>query len=345
MRILAFGLFVVSVCSGVPFGLSVKVNQAQCWSYKCGAIKSTCVFPSGSTRTYTVSPCEELSRPFCYPLSLTQNTTCSETLQTGIELDGFPGEVCGSDSDCVHGRCLSRYCYGKVLYESCKSHLECNPGLRCSNNICTTLLRPGKPCTTDFDCVSTAGCNNRVCTEYYSLQVNSLVSDCASGEQSSMFCETGSCAYSKSFRSNICIQSFVSEKFPSICQTSNDCVGVSSSGFTTNTNCECGMNWNGTKYCAANHGDEVAVKFRTNFKNFMNNGLFARCNTQRRFDKDCLDISYNTYAYENLMKTFYLYKNSPQLSNISNCVKKAFFPLLSTGFQLLASSLILLTIL
>lgn len=345
MKILILALFLDSVYSGVPFSSPVSLEQSQCWSYKCGTIKSTCLFPSASTNTYTVSPCTELPRPFCDPSNLTSNATCSEISQSKTELNGYPSEPCNSDSDCVYGKCLSRYCYGKVLYESCKSHLECNPGLRCSNNICTTLLKPAKTCITDFDCVSTAGCNNKICTEYYSLQVNSSVSDCANGEKSSMFCETGSCAYSKTYKSNICIESFVSKKVPNMCKTSNDCIGVSKSGYTVNTNCECGMNWNGTKYCAANLGDEVAVNYREQFKKFMNYGLFARCNTQRRFDKGCLDISYNTYVYENLMKAYYSYANLPQLANISDCVKTVFFPVLSSGFQLLFSGLILVIIL
>jgi hypothetical protein len=345
MKILILTILLALVQSLVPFSSPASLSQSQCWSYQCGSIKSTCLFPSASTYTYTVSPCSELSRPYCSPMNLVTNTTCSQVSQSRLELDGYPGEACNSDSDCVYGKCLSRYCYGKVLYENCKSHLECNPGLRCSNNICTTLLKTGKGCTTDFDCVSTAGCNNKVCTEYYSLAVNSIVSDCLSGDQSSMFCESGSCAYSKSLKSNICIEGFISKNVPSMCKTSNDCVGISKSGYTVNKNCECGMNWNGTKYCAANYGDEVAINFRNQFKKFMKSGLFARCNTQRRFDKDCLDISYNTYAYEDLIKSYYLYTNLPQLSNISNCVKTVFFPALSSGLQLLISCLILVTIL
>lgn len=333
--------FIVSVYAFGPIRSRENLSQPQCWSYKCDSIKSTCIYPSVSSYTYVVSPCSELSRPYCDTSNLKANTTCSIAKSVEPVSEGYPGEPCRSDSDCVSGKCLSRFCYGQVLYETCKSNLDCNPGLRCSNNICTTLLKAGKSCSSDFDCVTTAGCNNKLCTEYYSLGVNSSVSDCSQDDQSSMFCESGSCAYNSKLKHTVCIEPFISKANPRICKSSKDCIGQSSSGYSVYSNCECGMNWNGTMYCAANNGDDVAVNYRKQLKNFMDYGLSARCNTQRRFDKGCFDISYNTYAYEKLASSYYLYFNLPQLANISQCVKDVFFYELSRGVLLGIAGIVL----
>lgn len=334
-------LVVVSVFSFGRFRQEEGFSGTQCWSYKCDSIKSTCIYPSASTNTYVVSPCTELSRPYCDPSNLNANTTCSEPKNVEPVSEGYPGEPCRSDSDCINSKCLSRYCYGKVLNESCTSHLECNPGLRCSNSICTTLLKPGKACSSDFDCVPTSGCNNKVCTEYYSLGVNSSVSDCSQDDQSSVFCESGSCAYKSTSKLTVCIEPFISKSLPSMCKSSKDCLGQSLSGYSINSKCQCGMNWNGTMYCAAHSGDQVAVEYRTQLKSFIDSGLSARCNTQRRFDKGCFDISYNTYVYEKLSKSYYSYYNLPQLANISQCAKEVFFSELSQGTLLTFVGLVL----
>jgi hypothetical protein len=95
------------------------------------------------------------------------------------------------------------------------------------------------------------------------------------------------------------------------------------------------MNWNGTKYCEASDGDDVAINFRSEWKNFMNAGMLGRCNTQRRFDEKCLEVSSGTYRYEKLMKAYYSYFNFAQLQNSSSCVTSVFFPELNDAFWVL----------
>jgi hypothetical protein len=102
------------------------------------------------------------------------------------------------------------------------------------------------------------------------------------------------------------------------------------------------MNFNGTKYCSASDGDLVSISFRNEFKNFINAGMLALCNTQRRFDRDCLEVSFDTYRYERLMKSYYTYKYFAQLQNISSCVKSVFFNILNSSLHLLVPLLFLI---
>lgn len=317
------------------------LEQSTCWSYQCASEQSLCIASNPKTSTYSVATCKELSRPYCNSSLVPGNVSCSIQPKYTPSSGGYPGEHCSSDKDCKYGRCISQFCFAKVLNNKCSSHLECNPGLRCSKGICTTLLKLGKACSSDFDCVSSAGCNNGLCTEYYSLSLNKSVSDCTVGHQSSLFCESGSCTYDSKRKTGLCISGFKSKSLGGRCQTNSDCVGVSGQ-YSKTYSCECGMNFNGTKYCSASDGDLVSISFRNEFKNFINAGMLALCNTQRRFDQDCLEVSFDTYRYERLMKSYYTYKYFAQLQNISSCVKSVFFNILNSSLHLLAPLLFLI---
>ena len=154
------------------------LTRNYCNIYSCkppGVILSntTCIYPSLLYSSYYLSPCPS-SLPYCNPdLTSTKNTTC-QLAPPPVVYSSYPGEPCNTTTDCLSGTCTSGVCFGSNVGQVCKSHLNCNPGLRCSNNICSSLLNIGASgCSSDYDCVPKAGCNKNsttgVCIAYFTI--------------------------------------------------------------------------------------------------------------------------------------------------------------------------------
>ena len=308
------------------------VESSTCMKYKCSGDSSTpCVFTNSTNSTYFLTPCSDTSpQPYCDTSVISFNVSCSSTAPSS-QTEAYPGEPCDKAS-CVHGQCLNNYCFGGPLLSECTDSLECNPGLRCSNGECTTLLRIGESgCTQDFDCVLNAGCNDGKCVKYLTLPIGSKVTDCNTGENLSLFCESFSCAYNSTTEEGNCINPFTSESAVQTCSSYETCIGTSvndggATNYTVTTSCECGMNEEGDKYCFPNDGDLVALSFIHYWKKFMDSGLLSVCNTARRFHQECFDMSSSTNVYAELMSAYSSYFYFPSLQNASSCVQPIFFP-------------------
>ena len=327
----------------INFSLSFKLKQqfedlsaSACWVYQCKSLTDNCIIPFSSNRTYVLSSCPA-SRPYCDTSNLAAPSTCSSEFPKDQSSLSYPGESCTVNSDCYSNFCISSMCFGKVLQNDCQSNLECNPGLRCYQGKCSTLLRAGSGCESDYDCIPSLGCNMNICTPYLSLSSGSIVSDCNNGDQTSMFCAEFSCLFDSKTLQGICLPAFKSVAVGEPCSKSSDCVGTTvynNVKYVKNTYCQCGMNEAGIKYCSPHDGDDVAVEFRKAWKAFLNYGYLGMCNTERRFEQACFDLSINSYFYLNMMKKYYEYFSFPQLNNAPNCVKGIFYQVQGQGWFL-----------
>lgn len=329
----------------------LNLESSSCWKYKCGfgLTKNVCIYPVSSNQTYLLSECSQSSStPFCNSNSLASNVTCSSSLANTIEdFTSYPGEPCIDDDSCVNGSCINSLCFGGVLLSYCSDYTDCNPGLRCSNNLCTTLLNVGQFCTNDYDCVLSAGCNNGICTKYLSLPVGSTVSDCNGGDNTSLFCSGFSCIYNYWNQTGICINPFVSSFVNDSCSSYKNCVGTSINNgtngvYTKTTSCDCGMNSFGTKYCSPQDGNITAVNFRYYWKLFMDSGLLNKCNTARRFEQACFDLSSSTRHYLRFMQAYYDYFYYAETRGIDACTTQIFYPSYFDSSQIIVSALVFL---
>lgn len=309
-----------------------KLELSTCWSYQClsSGMGSTCIYPDSSQNTYYLSACDQ-SKPnsFCDYSDLSDNVTCSRP-PTVTSYVSYPGEQCLQDSDCIYGSCISKTCFAGVLNSACTDYLECNPGFRCSNGICTTLLAVGISCSNDYDCVPSAGCNMGICTKYFSLAPGSAVSDCTNGDSYSMFCSDSSCYYNSKSKAGMCIQPFQSTNSTVVCTSYKQCIGTSTNNgtqvYTKTTSCDCGMNTGDTKYCFPQDGDLVAYTFRSAFQQYIASGLLSSCNSARRFEQACFDLNSDTNLYNKFMAAYYEYYYHQELQDASVCTIEIFYP-------------------
>jgi hypothetical protein len=99
------------------------------------------------------------------------------------------------------------------------------------------------------------------------------------------------------------------------------------------------MNANRNLYCFPQDADLVSQAFREVWRKFMNAGLLGKCNTQRRFHQECIDLSSDSWRYKGFMKAYYEYFYHSQLLEADSCTVAVFFPLLSEAWSLAVSVL------
>jgi len=88
--------------------------------------------------------------------------------------------------------------------------------------------------------------------------------------------------------------------------------------------CNCGMNAEGTRYCAPFAGDEPATSYIDVMRKYLSiEGLTQKCNTARRFEPDCVKLASNT-TYDSYMKAVLGYSYFEKLQNNDVCVQETF---------------------
>lgn len=292
----------------------------------------TCIYPHLLYSTYYLFPCPS-SFPYCPPKTFSLvNVTCS-AIPPKATLSSYPGEPCNINSDCLFGTCLSGVCFGANNGETCTSSSQCNPGSRCQNNICTDLIPIGKiGCTTDYDCVPSAGCMKNssatYCAPYFSVPSGDRVTSCIKASQGgySNLCKTGVCLVTNSKTSmGQCSDAPKSFKpQPQECLSNNDC-----QGFTNDFNytgiCTCGINPYATSYCQPFMGDLIGVNYLNAYKKFLLKNYVIQCNTMRRFSSECWSLFATKTEMLALAKNKFLYENYPLLQNNDVCIQEVYF--------------------
>lgn len=316
---------------------SQSLEKNYCRKFKCAPVTvrmntTTCIYSDLLYLTYYLKICPSTA-PYCAPdFNTVANVTCSST-KANISYSSYPGEPCNVTTDCVFGTCLSGICFGANPQEACKSHGNCNPGLRCSGLKCVPLLKVGeKGCESDYDCEDSLGCNKNtttgVCVPFFSLRNGAKISICNPAGQGghSYLCDSGVCL-GTSWRTaaGVCSEAPVSEhNNPKECTYSSDCKGYTEV-FNYTGKCVCGVNPYATSYCQPFFGDLQGAKYLKALKGFFRGGLVKQCNTERRYSKECWDLFTYSDLYKSLFKAQYEFENFPKLQNNDLCIQSIYF--------------------
>jgi hypothetical protein len=148
-----------------------------------------------------------------------------------------PGEYCSIDTQCFSKNCTNKACVGKEEGQDCADHVDCNPGLFCSQNKCALLKKEHEPCSiTDSKCVLGTTCLKGLCEPLLSKKEGDPV--VAAAQCESFYMNAGKCAPGRKRISN--------DTCPE-----NKCE-YSSGGEEP---CSCGLVGSGIKVCPAGEGD------------------------------------------------------------------------------------------
>jgi len=201
------------------------------------------------------------------------NGTCTEP--TPVLAIGYPGDACKVASDCVTKSCsITGKCAGAQLGASCLT-IGCDYGLQCDANTDFTcksqLAAQSTGCDSDYSCVNNAGCNKTLttlsgrCLPYFSVEVGQVVScDSLDGYDVNFLCKSGAAVTEDAKQGTCtCIDAPKSINPPPYkCSASQECLGQSSStNKVYQSECSCGYNKNGDKYCQPFLGDKVGVEY------------------------------------------------------------------------------------
>lgn len=279
-------------------GDGVNCQKYMCKPPNMAFSSNTCVYQSLMDNTNYLQPCpSDNLNNFCDPAYPPQgNVTCTPPIPQITQ--SYPGEICESSEQCLHGSCINQKCSAQNLGQNCQDHDECNPGLRCFNEQCVPQISANSTvlCLNDYDCVSNAGCNRTgsapgFCVPYFTVPVGGIVGDCDLQDKYSFLCIGGSCAPTGKDREGMCIIPYTTvttTKGAKICKSNLDCYGKSPSTNTTyNSTCECGLNGQGNSYCFPNDGDGASSRLRDTYFQFALTGALEQCNTLRRFEPAC----------------------------------------------------------
>ena len=325
--------FLIVASASTPADLSRNYcNVYSCKPPTVSFNNITCVYPNLLYSTYLLWPCPT-SLPYCATnLTSLANITCQASAPA-VVYSSYPGEPCNTTSNCVFGTCNTGVCFGANLGEACTSHGQCNPGYHCSNNVCAALIAAGGTgCKTDYDCVSTSGCNINatagLCTPYFTVKPEARISTCNKLSEGgySYLCNTGFCLSSSSRSAiGVCSEAPVASKpNPLECLSNTDCKGSTSSFNFTGT-CTCGINPYAASYCQPFIGDLQGLGYVTALKAFVKKAYAMQCNTMRRFSQQCWNLFKNTKEYSALVKAQYLYQDYPKLQNNDDCIQTLVF--------------------
>ncbi|OMJ75904.1 hypothetical protein SteCoe_24844 [Stentor coeruleus] len=313
-----------------------------CKAYGCASptqswTGNTCVTFNEGSNIYNLNPCDSLSETNYCHLEIAQankwsNVTCTVS---PIDPPNYPGESCTNNTDCISNICVSGVCKGTAQGGSCTSSSQCNVGLYCiSQNYmftCQPLIGVNEyGCTSDYDCINTAGClfnvtgEPGICTYYYSLAIGTPII-CNSASGLNEFCQTGTCYSTGYSQYGNCTEAPVSKNPLGVpCTTNSQCTGTNSYNLPFQSTCTCGYNPNGNSYCQPFLGDPPGIAFMTFIKTFLGkSGPINLCQTTRRYSKDCYQIYANhTNTMFNVWYLDFLnFTSFPYLIDNDQCVK------------------------
>jgi len=245
--------------------LTISFSKAGevCKLYSCGTLsEGECAKKTETEQlqiSYTMSKCLSTFNSFCpfNTIKIDETAKC----QTFPALGGvsYPGAPCENKEDCVAGANCSddKKCFWKKDdTEECTDTDQCNIGRACIENseskkkFCTAQLPVGSACTDDYQCVNTAGCSNKICKAYFSVDDNSTaeltnleyqnISYCKSG-----FLVDGTCRSLK----------LKTDLLDKACTKDADCLYEYTDAekktveISLEDSCQCGFNKTGEKFC------------------------------------------------------------------------------------------------
>lgn len=142
MKIYCFFIFIA--CFSLQVGCSFNNPKCKGARYLCGESNapSVCVNVSDyQQKVHLLQPCP--SGTYCPIASNLTNKTisCIPDVSTNKIL---PGESCSTNQDCYSVNCVSGFCKGANIDESCSNHSDCEPGLFCNQSHCSKQVAFGE---------------------------------------------------------------------------------------------------------------------------------------------------------------------------------------------------------
>jgi hypothetical protein len=285
---------------------------------------NTCVGYIGNV--YYVSPCKSGT---CIANLGTQNSTC--VFSYNLKKNLHPGSRCTTGEDCSFKVCINNVCAGATLNDKCVINTDCNPGFYCSyQGFCQTLIPVGSTgCINDYQCSNNAGCNITdsigTCIKSFSINAGEYVSSCLS-QNYNFLCNSGTCVSKNGFY--VCIDAIenVAED-PYLCkgdrcQSKPDPV----TGTTFFSDCTCGLG-DGAAYCNLYFGDSYGKVFLSYFRQWSLSAEIFKCNTDLRYDMDCVNTWWDTKKATGFSYYYYYYNYYPYVAQAQDCVTQVYLPL------------------
>lgn len=334
-------------------------SASSCTTFMCKPANQTmppnaCIQFDNTTDTVYLQSCSSRTDNKTYCPSPTNGiANCTVKPSNTVE-SAWPGEKCTSNANCFSLNCSPNtgLCIGLSQGSLCWTTASCGPGLIClggglfSRGTCTALQGVGGSCTSQYQCMSNLGCNmtqqsTGVCTPYFSVPIGGTVTDCSS--YSSLLCASGSCSQQGFNSIGTCMSPVTSSILPPhACQYNWDCVGTSGS-LSFQSSCQCGYNPAGTSYCSPFLGDTVGRNSFYYLTRLMQNNLMQQCNTERRFNYNCISSLPITWGKSAIVFNM-LFQNYPALQNNDNCIKDvytAYYWSFNVGYVVAASAMVL----
>ena len=301
----------------------LAANQS-CPTYACGSLEKTkCIEVGGSI---TFQACQSGPAAYCPFSDFTSDSYCLTLPQSTIN-SSYPGDPCTSNLTCIYSNCFKGVCQGLLSSSPCNDTGQCSPGHRCEYGNCKVLLPLGPSdgngnngnCTLDSDCVNNGVCDNGNCYEYFSKDETETVQVCQDGV--SLICKSGLCY------NNICLSEKMTSKMDieANCTSDSDCYSSYYDNYPYNINfttqCSCGMDSKGRKYCGLFPGDEPMLKYVAVFKEWINSDEAKNCHSYSRFSLNCVEKYWTKEKYEKFAYYYYTVSMWRQLINNEDCVK------------------------
>jgi hypothetical protein len=169
-------------------------------------------------------------------------------------------EKCESNSNCGSGLCRDGRCLGKDFNSTCSASNECVVGAYCDGYMkkCLPQKTENQTCNSSEECVNMAGCYNKTCTRYWSLNEGTTILSNASPE---LYCSTGFAYEGK------CAFLIIRETLPYQCNdTCRYLIRYNNKEIEMPSLCTCGYNTDGIKYCQLGSDSVVFRKYIELFK-------------------------------------------------------------------------------
>lgn len=309
---------------------SLAAADLGCPAYHCGDSTAECAIGDVNSTSYTVSPCSNFTEDCPVPKPYESSACVPISAEVPCSMCKFPNESCKSDSECYTGQCTDSVCQGKSLGDECVTSGDCNPGLSCFNYACGPVIEVNQTgCSQEFDCVNSATCDlrSRTCVPYYSAPPRKFVGDCDCDSNISKTCASSFCVclQGPNISSGVCLTSPVSPQLPRACSVNSDCGGVASDGRIYNSDCTCGFNGQGQRYCELFPADKPFLSYLDLLREFYASPMLnSTCNVNARLSQDCLEKVKGADWVNQFNRANLLVKQYPLIQSNPDCIKQTF---------------------
>ena len=310
---------------------SLTQNINQCQKIQCNSQLNTDVCIKVESTISFINPCPDSKICKTVVEDPVFDSYCeNKNLYTFKKLPSLP---CVLNEECITGECMIDKCKGYSDGEQCLSPSYCDYGKTCRKNknsiyICLDPLKEGDKCELDTDCELDCGCMKGICTKYFSLE---------------NFEETGGLDYDADF--NFCKSGYVSEV--GICMNISlkneitECSDLSpceyeylnenneKNSLLLHSNCLCGYNPLGKKYCLLGSGNRNFTRYLEKLKKYhlKNENCHLSERTAEGCQKDIIFGNEQTLQQINeLINAKYWGKANNRLIYAPECVFNVEFP-------------------